>query len=155
MEAARILKPGGSLTIVTDNQWYGRLLTRLVAHISLEAYSEHGAVSANDAYALQSASKLSADWAVHESEGDVSLYVGKPGAAAGHVVEASSYFDRLWKRGNLVERYFLVLRKVSASNMASHGHGASKKRTIAQVDPSKPINIGGVEAGKNTRMKFD
>ncbi len=110
MEAARILKPGGTLTIVTDNLWYGRLLTRLVANITLEAYSAHGEVAAHAAYGLQSApapvhraaasaaagkdGPLASEWTVQESEGDVVLYVGKPGAAAGHVVEASSYFDR-------------------------------------------------------------
>ena len=38
------------------------------------------------------------------------------GAAAGHVVEASSYFDRLWKRENLVDRYFIALKKSTRKN---------------------------------------
>jgi len=51
------------------------------------------------------------EWRVHEQVGRWSLFVGKPGPSAGHVVEASSYFDRMWKRENLVDRYFIVLRK--------------------------------------------
>jgi len=49
-----------------------------------------------------------------------------------------------------------VLRKVDASGMASAAHAASKKRTIAMVDPNKPINVGGVSSGgKDSRIKFD
>jgi hypothetical protein len=149
LEANRILKPGGMLTIVTDNLWYGKLLMRLVAGISVDQFAyvssddstKNGAVQ----YCLQSASApearraagvsaagvkgkninnsssssskktqqneghqeevekedtsaalapLESEWTLQDSEGDVLLYVGKPGAAAGHIVEASSYFDR-------------------------------------------------------------
>jgi len=34
------------------------------------------------------------DWRVQDSAGGVHLFVGRPGADAGHVVDASSYFDR-------------------------------------------------------------
>lgn len=64
---------------------------------------------------------------------------------------------RLWKRSSLVERYFLVLRKVRTSTVAATaGHGASKKRPVAAMS-SSTLNIGGVEGkeGKNTRIKFD
>jgi hypothetical protein len=110
VEANRILKPNGTLTIVTDNLWYGRLLMRLVANLPFSAYTdaEGGAVDLKNAQCLQSASAptsyaeeasraqgcLESEWAEQEREGAVVLYVGKPGAAAGHVVEASSYFDR-------------------------------------------------------------
>lgn len=60
-------------------------------------------------------------------------------------------FCRLWKRSSLVERYFLVLRKVRTSSVASSAvHVAGKKRPVS----STSLNIGGVE-GKNTRIKFD
>lgn len=31
-------------------------------------------------------------------------------------MEASSYFDRLWKRENLVDRYFIALKKSRRKN---------------------------------------
>jgi len=36
------------------------------------------------------------------------------------VLDASSYFDRLWKKSKLVERYFLALKKgTSAAEVAA------------------------------------
>jgi hypothetical protein len=100
VEACRILKPGGVLTIVTDNLWYGRLLLRIVAGTPTSAYTAES--DGRVAFALQTvpapsgnqAGALESQWAVQDSEGAEALFVGKPGAAAGHVVEASSYFDR-------------------------------------------------------------
>lgn len=90
-------------TIVTDNLWYGRLLMRLVSNIPFAAYADttSGGGAGSD-YCLQtvvpSAAKKvgahSVDWQVQDSDGEVNLYVGKPGMAAGHVADASSYFDR-------------------------------------------------------------
>jgi hypothetical protein len=40
------------------------------------------------------ASAKDSDWRVQDSAGGVHLFVGRPGADAGHVVDASSYFDR-------------------------------------------------------------
>ena len=40
------------------------------------------------------ASSKDSDWRVQDSAGGVHLFVGRPGADAGHVVDASSYFDR-------------------------------------------------------------
>ena len=34
------------------------------------------------------------NWIVQERDDSVFLLVGKPGSAAGHVVDSSSYFDR-------------------------------------------------------------
>eukprot|EP00428_Durinskia_dybowskii_P077638 CAMPEP_0170356704 /NCGR_PEP_ID=MMETSP0117_2-20130122/1315_1 /TAXON_ID=400756 /ORGANISM="Durinskia baltica, Strain CSIRO CS-38" /LENGTH=720 /DNA_ID=CAMNT_0010610821 /DNA_START=174 /DNA_END=2332 /DNA_ORIENTATION=- len=142
VEATRILKPNGMLTIVTDNLWYGRLLMRLVAAMPLNAFGEDAATAfclqsvAPPAASQKSEEALESTWEAQETEGGVALYVGKPGAAAGHVVEASSYFDRLWKRGNLVERYFLVLQKVPVGQAMSHATApaVTKKRPIGSVE---------------------
>lgn len=40
------------------------------------------------------ASSKDSDWRVQDSAGGVHLFVGRPGADVGHVVDASSYFDR-------------------------------------------------------------
>lgn len=99
MEACRILEPEGVFTIVTDNAWYGRLLMRLVSNIAFAAYADPagGADYCLQTVVPNAAKKVGAhvcEWQVQDSEGDVTLYVGKPGAAAGHVTDASSYFDR-------------------------------------------------------------
>ena len=41
----------------------------------------------------------------------VHVYKGQPGAAAGHAVEAASYFDRFWEHGSHRERWYLVLKR--------------------------------------------
>ena len=186
MEASRILRPAGTLTIVTDNLWYGRLLLKLVAGMISRGGAPGGRVSsagglgrkryfsdgpgdqdAEDAEDAEDADESGADpekeleqggstravvpfaesrvfvlrserrqpassrrpnsgkgggqggsgseggggregggtgksgfyseWRVQEEDAGGSgatLFVGTPGPAAGHVVEASSYFDR-------------------------------------------------------------
>jgi hypothetical protein len=65
---------------------------------------------------------------------------------------------RLWKRGNLVERYFLVLRKVPASQAMSAAAVAQssvgKKRPSGSIE-MKVVAPKGMENVKNSRIKFD
>jgi len=103
----RVLGPGGLLTIVTDNLWYGRLLLRTVA----------GAGS-RDRGALQggcfSARPLTgANRREQETVGGFTLYAGTPGKDCGHCVQVSSYFDRLWAKEQVTERYFLFVAKAA------------------------------------------
>ena len=117
VEANRILKPGGTMTIVTDNLWYGRFLVRMLSNMSNADFQSPSAVAGGSAgsaaFTLQSvpvpvsvpsgkaktaganATTLVSEWKQQECEGSYLLFVGKPGAAAGHIAEASSYFDRL------------------------------------------------------------
>jgi hypothetical protein len=39
----------------------------------------------------------------------------RPGTEAGHVSDSSSYFDRMWDRGQQKRRWFLFLKKSSMS----------------------------------------
>jgi len=158
LQANRLLEPGGLFTIVTDNLWYGRMLMRLVASISVEGYLLQSE-DLPEAQPSDKAGKTSkgkqeetggtagCDWRLQESENGVNLFTGTPGARAGHVVDASSYFDRLWKRGNLVERYFIVLRRVDAS-----AHTATRKRALPAFDPANSTLTAGI---KNSRIKFE
>ena len=42
----------------------------------------------------------------------VVLFKGSPGKECGHIIEASSYFDRLWKlKDDKSDRYMIVLQK--------------------------------------------
>lgn len=62
------------------------------------------------------------------------MFVGTPGPSAGHVAEASSYFDRLWKRENLVDRYFIVMTKKKKSTR-------KEKRNEATTMEDSPYRI--------------
>ena len=104
------------LTIVTDNAWYARFMMRLLA----------GAPHPRSLVNVDVASG-SSTLKETESEGGYSVYVGKPDIACGYITDASSYFDRLWKRGNLVDRYVLILRKKSAEDMSGLPHKTIQK----------------------------
>ena len=102
--AAEKLLAGGMMTIVTDNLWYARFLMRQLGGAPHPRSLVNVEISG-----LGGLGEL-------ENEGGYSVYVGKPDASCGHTVDASSYFDRLWKRGNLVDRYVLVLKKKTAAD---------------------------------------
>ena len=85
--------------------------------------------------------KLTLGCVVQEALTGFHLYVGVPGKECGHIVSASSYFDRLWAKEQNVDRYFMCLSKVSsragdgddttkseAVSVASFQKGFSKKR---------------------------
>jgi len=48
----------------------------------------------------------------NSSGGSIDVWRGNPGPEVGHVVSASSYFDRMWERGQKKRRWILFLRKV-------------------------------------------
>ena len=97
-----------------------------------------------------------ARWTVQEAEARWTLYEGKPGRRAGHIVDASSYFDRratlplqyifeglifefmcrLWKRGSLDERYFIVLEK--SGDGAASDPSAGKGKRLRSEDSHQP-----------------
>lgn len=101
------LEDGGLFTLLTDNVWYGKLLLRTVANMSLSARSFCNALP-------ESSPNGNGPVEVEMQVSGLTLYRGKPGPESGHVVDASSYFDRLWQRGQQPNRYFLSLRKTSS-----------------------------------------
>lgn len=159
MEANRILKIGGTFTIVTDNQWYGKFLMRQLgglittteSQVSSKAKSVKSPLKEDASFHLRSLTRRDVaaadEWTVHDSipEGKVFLFVGRPGSHAGHVVEASSYFDRLWKKSKIVERYFIVLKKGvdQVSGVASE----------SSVKTSVPGGHGTANAGHGKQHK--
>ena len=106
MEMNRILQKNGIFTIVTDNLWYGKFLIKIIAKLqkdkskfrlkSLCAIDESNN-SHNDSYNNNNNINNNgnqSNWKILEQEEEVYLLEGKPGTAAGHMAEASSYFDR-------------------------------------------------------------
>lgn len=89
----RILAPGGTITVVTDNLWYGKMLLRSVASAPHPRLLSPVDVETNPLN--QSSSGGSSALSVHDEISGYKLYRGRPGPQVGHVAaEASSYFDR-------------------------------------------------------------
>jgi len=130
-----VLAPGGYVTVVTDNKEYGR---SVLPHMFVVAYwcpracvraRTHTHTRTHKASHTHSctqprlptttsrsvaAAATTAGYTAMESSavdapgGAVELLDGLPGPDAGHCVEASSYFDRLWNEGNKDARYWFA-----------------------------------------------
>eukprot|EP00808_Paulinella_micropora_P014382 g59960.t1 len=101
-----VLAPGGHLSLVTDNLFYGRLLLRSFATQLAESFAS-----------VELSCALEAN--VHQTLNGFVLYEGQPGPHIGHSIKASSYFDRLWVLDARIPRYFLFLRKLEQPASAS------------------------------------
>jgi len=110
---ADALRPGGTLTIVTDNLPYAQALA--------ETADAGGWRDARFLYRTR-------DQLVKEEVGRVTLYVGQPGAECGHDAWSSSYFNRLWAKGHKIKRYTLFI----------HQTGVAQVTEVA-ADPSKGV----------------
>jgi tRNA G46 methylase TrmB len=125
-QCLRVLQESGTLTVVTDSLPYGQLLLDTLAAVeyssdtrgekSLHGFKSvriHGAsgddmdVDASLEFVEYSVSS------VHSKK--LTLWRGEPGPICGHAVVASSYFDRLWDRGNKKRRWFIYVKKASIS----------------------------------------
>mmetsp|Transcript_2424 Transcript_2424/g.3483 ORF Transcript_2424/g.3483 Transcript_2424/m.3483 type:complete len:412 (-) Transcript_2424:43-1278(-) len=101
-----VLEPTGELTIVTDNEWYGKMLLQSVASITRGRRKDH----------LFSPISLSeSEGRIADQNGKFSLWVREPGNWCGHVAASSSYFDRMFKKNQKTDRYILHVGKVNKS----------------------------------------
>ena len=130
LEMTRVLVPLGRITIVTDSLAYGTSLCKSVAATNSKKHTRRFLLSANlrdDAatHAMQCKEAFTAHSAscpvarlkavarpANCSYESISLYRGNPGRQGGHMVSASSYFDRLWTNGQKTRRWFIVLCRV-------------------------------------------
>lgn len=90
-----VLTPTGTITIVTDNQAYASVLAR--------------AISKRSDLAGRSLLSHSESQATQATFGTVDVFVGRPGAECGHHEQASSYFDRLWNKGQKKKRFTIFV----------------------------------------------
>lgn len=155
-ELVRILKVGGTMTIVTDNQAYAKSLAASIATLpvvtfaadeqgqgqalsqsdegaqravlagGVDRYSQpaHWDYSLDDSYPIVSLQNHPAGGhgqsqpsgpSARDVGGcgrSVDVWRGDPGPEAGHVVQASSYFDRMWDLGQKKRRWFIFVRKI-------------------------------------------
>ena len=92
-EMRRCLKPGGTLTIATDNRPYAESLAAAAARVG----------------GLRSG-KVRRSRGVDRVIDGVEVHQGDPGEEQGHVADSSSYFDRLWEKGGKKGRWFVFLK---------------------------------------------
>ena len=123
-QCLRVLVSNGTLTVVTDSLPYGQLLLDILATVEyrLEASNENllhifksvriHSASGDDieADATQELAEYSVT-SVHDKK--LILWRGEPGPVCGHSTAASSYFDRMWDRGNKKRRWFIFVKKTS------------------------------------------
>jgi hypothetical protein len=122
----RILKTGGTITIVTDNFSYAKALAASVAGMSpsLAGTDGDGAQESCLLVAGVDRQHTGQDWdhalddshpllAAHNTplESTIDVWRGEPGPEVGHIAAASSYFDRMWDLGQKKRRWILYLRK--------------------------------------------
>ena len=102
-DVKQVLKPGGMLTIWTDNLPYLRTLAQTVVTAGFQEADLTGAKALN---------KLPV-----KDDDVLSHYFGKPPVETGHgTVAASSYFHRLWISGNKAKRYYLCVTRPTSSS---------------------------------------
>jgi pentatricopeptide repeat protein len=137
VDMRKALRPNGTLTIVTDNQAYAVALAQSAAVVSAAAVQS---VKANikdgdeergrPRLAFTSAPMLTGyglfEGGTHCSTvkagggnmkllrevGGINVYMGQPGREVGHVVQASSFFDRMWTKGQKKRRYILHVQAI-------------------------------------------
>lgn len=118
----QILKEQGSITLLTDNLLYAQNLSQSLVELAensgtkkpllLDAVDASFGEAQNDGlWKIQEnfPVKLKKDNA--DIKKNITIWRGEPGKNAGHVTNASSYFDRMWAMGQKKRRWFLFLRK--------------------------------------------
>ena len=114
------LVDNGRLTIFSDNRRYLYTLARSLGKLRAAPRKRKRATaptvdaSAPLLYRSVALPPSCTNVTCTEDIGGVTVYHGVPGVESGHLVGASSYFDRFWQAGQFVERYFLLLERPPA-----------------------------------------
>jgi tRNA G46 methylase TrmB len=124
----RTLSAEGTITIVTDNQFYVKLLADSLVEMAQKASKQNGDGVAFVSRALEGDATRNLQESLpvvppkapetgkkaSVSTGpSIDIWRGEPGQEAGHIAPAaSSYFDRMWDLGQKKRRYFLFLGKM-------------------------------------------
>lgn len=113
-----VLVTNGNITIVTDNLPYAMSLLeslRAILEKFIASESDWGYVSKALAKDSDEADKRTIQATEKLEEGSrvlkLELWRGEAGKETGHVVNCSSYFDRMWNNGEKKRRYFICLQK--------------------------------------------
>lgn len=137
-QVARILVTGGMLVVTTDNLWYAKFLLRQFA-------TDPTLPGMRPLVSAKLEQSTPGKWTVFETDMGVTLYEGRPGRECGvFAEEASSYFDRLWKRAHAAERYFLVFTKNSRANLSIFRISSSSTPSLGPSKSLKKIKNQGI-----------
>lgn len=119
----RVLKDDGTITLLSDNMGYLQSIAQELAtqtrsflldsrndlsknkskgYISVPLSQNSPVRSVEEVFAVELQGK----------KREIVLWRGEPGEEAGHLAESSSYFDRMWEKGQKKRRWFLFLKKV-------------------------------------------
>eukprot|EP00750_Incisomonas_marina_P009732 INCI16100.1.p1 GENE.INCI16100.1~~INCI16100.1.p1 ORF type:complete len:1584 (+),score=395.51 INCI16100.1:138-4889(+) len=158
-EIQRVLKVGGTVTVLTDNEWYGNFLAStldgfaesgkcLLESVDLECTSTDAASANTSSVDYIDSATSARSRQVADKVGSITLYEGEPGPDCGYEqsISGQSYFDRLWSRGvsrhaDQSRRWFICLRRVTTVKQrppasASGSTAASKATALAARDRS-------------------
>ena len=162
--AARALRPGGTLTIVTDSAFYADLLLDVLArHPFYEPVRTCGGEGGSDTGGDCGGSAAQRTHAVKivRARNGFELLSARPGPWCGHAADASSYFDRLWQTGLSVhseshDRFVLHVRAAVAdsSHQGAEVFRHQAERSVAQMTPSLPAAVAVASTG-NKRARPD
>lgn len=119
-----VLQVKGKLTIVSDNEWYAKLLAKQFGDGLSESFRSVNVE----------------DHSLHEfyKHKGITVLEGSPNASVGHGVCVSSYFDGLWKSGagtqihgaQKTRRFILYLEPIK--------HDKLKRKTTSEVEKPQP-----------------
>lgn len=126
IELRRVLCTRGQLTIVTDSQAYGESLCKSIGKINagqtslflcpiLHDESGQRSVQSREVFCSTPSEALTAaarSLRPRCSATEIILMRGDAGRDCGHSIEASSYFNRMWDKGQKTRRWFLFLQKI-------------------------------------------
>lgn len=110
----RALLPGGTITIVTDNQQYAHQLINEFHRSLSHLFREKITTSVNVISAEDTGRESSHQDRVVQLHrlGQQRGAEAFPLSRFGHVADASSYFDRLWNRGDKTQRWVIFIQTV-------------------------------------------
>ncbi|CAE7362609.1 Capn15 [Symbiodinium microadriaticum] len=98
----RVLQQHGKLTILSDNWRYVRRLVRTLSQL-LDENEQQLFLSAGPCIAKSAE--------LYEHLFDIDVFCGTPDEHVGHTKQTTSYFDRLWTKGQHLERYYFMVQK--------------------------------------------
>jgi hypothetical protein len=126
----RSLLPGGTVTIVTDNQSYARMLLRIICDDAsllfrpgiieeTDFIREDYSVTSSKVLLTSDADSIPRHTPPHlhpshmtdtvEQADRFILWRGDPDSSVGHSAQSSSYFDRMWDKGQHSRRWILYI----------------------------------------------
>ena len=95
------------------------------------------------------------EWVQHDEDSGIVLLIGTPGLSAGHVATSSSYFDRLWKRSQITNRYFFVFEKPIQPIIGTYGVATAKAERSSSGSNSSSLHSGSIGVPSKKHITFD